>query len=190
MHQNNLMMQEEFDSLLSLFSSNREEAGAKYEEIRQGLMRYFFIKGCAEPETLADETISRASEKFATLKTDQNFQHQKYFYAVAAKVFLEYLKKEKKAKDYLARNRSAKPRDFAEDTENNEKKHFCLEKCLTEISVEEKELVIEYFSKDGGESILHRRKLAKRLDLRIEALHVRIFRLKKILRSCVEKCLN
>ena len=190
MPQDNLLMQEDFETLLSLLASNREEAGAKYEELRKGLMRYFYLKGSSEPETLADETITRASAKISKLITDQNFQLQRYFYAIAVKVFLEYLKKEKKTKVYYSEGRQYNHWQNLDESEYDESKYACLEKCLTKISADEKELVIGYFSKKGGESIAHRRKMAKRFNLKVENLHVRIFRLKKVLRNCVEKCMN
>ncbi len=42
-----VLTQEDFDALLKWFSPNREEAGGKYEKIREGLIRYFHSRGFA-----------------------------------------------------------------------------------------------------------------------------------------------
>jgi len=45
---------EQFDSLLSWLSDDRELAGTKYETIRTGLVRVFVSKGFNDAEDLAD----------------------------------------------------------------------------------------------------------------------------------------
>ena len=59
--------QKQFDALLAIFSQDREEAGQKYEHIRHGLIRYFDVKGCNDPQGLADETINRGAVKLSCL---------------------------------------------------------------------------------------------------------------------------
>lgn len=189
MTKNNVLTKEDFDVLLMWFSPNREDAGAKYEEIRNGLIRFFYFKGCSEAENLADETINRVARKFSTFDTNNSNKHITYFYGFASKIYLEYRNKvEKKSVEFEQnvnyQDEKAEPfDDFAEN------RHECLEACLTKLSPEDRRLAIQYFCKEKSAKIEHRRELAKELSLTTGALHVKVHRLKGTLRNCVEKCL-
>lgn len=190
MPKNNLLTKEDFEALLLWFSPDREEAGAKYEEIRNGLIRYFYYKGCAEAESLADETINRVAKKFSDFDIDNNHKHITYFYGFAANIYFEYRKNIEKKEVQFEQNIRYKTVNDDFSDEIKETKHRCLDECLQKLAPEEKNLAIQYFCKDKGEKIEHRRKLAEQLSLRMSALHVKIHRLKTVLRNCVENCLN
>src|SRR5689334_9508444 len=81
--------QEDFDNLLAWFSNDADEGGKKYEEVRAGLIKYFYYRGCPESESLADETINRVATKLANFTFDGNFKLITYFYSFASKIFLE-----------------------------------------------------------------------------------------------------
>ena len=89
MNNNSTLEQEDFDQLLRWLSTDREEAGKKYELVREGLIRFFRYKGCHDSESLADETINRVASKVSTLDTTQNFKTITYFYGFAANILLE-----------------------------------------------------------------------------------------------------
>ncbi|HEY0083559.1 MAG TPA: hypothetical protein VGB61_12265, partial [Pyrinomonadaceae bacterium] len=57
------LTQEGFERLLTWLSPDREQAGKKYEEIRQSLIKIFVWRGVHEAEDLADETITRVTWK-------------------------------------------------------------------------------------------------------------------------------
>ena len=63
--------QKDFEGLLDWLAPDREEAGKKYEEIRDGLIRFFRFKGCNDPEFLADETINRVASKILTFMVNR-----------------------------------------------------------------------------------------------------------------------
>ena len=46
----------QLQALLGRLHGDREEAGARYEELRRRLIRYFRWERAGEPEDLADET--------------------------------------------------------------------------------------------------------------------------------------
>ena len=52
-----------FDGLLALLGSDRDQAAARYLEIRRNLVRLFEWRGCSTPEEYADETINRCARK-------------------------------------------------------------------------------------------------------------------------------
>ncbi len=83
---------EAFNQLLDWLGPDRETAGKSYEEIRRRLIKIFTVRGCHIPEELADETFNRVGKKVAELAADYVGDPSLYFFGVAHKVFLEYLK--------------------------------------------------------------------------------------------------
>lgn len=190
MTKNNVLTKEDFDALLMWFSPNRETAGVKYEEIRSGLIRFFYFKGCSEAESLADETINRVAQKFSTFDTNNSHKHITYFYGFASKIYLEYRNKIEKKKVEFEQNLHSKSEMMENCDDIAERKDKCLEECLSTLSVEERGLVIQYFAKEKSEKFDHRRKLAEKMNLNMGTLHVKIHRLKGVLRTCIGKCLE
>lgn len=145
------LTQEDFDALLGWLSDNREEAGVLYEKIRAGLIRFFRFRGCADPPTLADETINRVALKVKTFDSSKNVQTITYFYGFAANVFLEYSRTIKKrevswdSQDF-SEERKLQAADDAPNTECD-----CLENCLKKLPREESALIVEYYGKEKSE---------------------------------------
>ncbi|CAN5123071.1 hypothetical protein BH20ACI1_BH20ACI1_07680 [soil metagenome] len=177
-----------FNDLLEWFSKNREEAGEKYEEIRNGLIRFFYFKGCADAENLADEAINRVASKLSVLVLSENPEPINVFYGFASKIYLEYFNSLKKQEVEFNADLHTSIELEEPLTESDNVNHECLEKCLTKLSDEERDLIIEYYSFEKDEKIEHRRKLAEKLKMKTSALQVKVYRLRKILRKCIEKC--
>jgi hypothetical protein len=66
----------------------------------------------------------------------------------------------------------------------------CLEDCLRALSVDAREMVLEYYRDEKRERIDRRKALAERLGLRREALANRAQRLRDKLEQCVSGCLR
>ncbi len=184
------LTQEDFDALLGWLSANREEAGKQYEKIREGLIRFFRFRGCADPQALADETINRVAVKASTFNCSKNVRTITYFYGFASKIYLEYLRTMKSGEvqletDYLPASRNFVVMDDSSVTECD-----CLENCLTKLSREESSLVIQYYGREKSEKFESRRKLAEGMNLKMPALHTRVFRIRSVLRECIEECLR
>lgn len=180
---------EEFDALLGWLSADRDEAGVLYEKIREGLIRYFRFRGCADPPLFADETINRVASKLPTPDPAQNFNTITYFYGFAAKVFFEYSRAAAQEVSLDSNNfyneKTFQTTDAPTDTGSD-----CLENCLAQLTPEESELVLRYYEKDKSEKSAARRVIAAKMNLKMPALHIRVFRIKNILRDCIEKCLK
>ena len=184
------LTQEEFDSLLGWLAADRDEAGVLYEKIREGLIRFFRFRGCDDALTLTDETINRVAHKVSEFDSAKNVKTSSYFYGFASNVFFEYSRTNKKRVISLDAGEFESARNFraAEDAPDTE--CDCLEDCLTKLSREESALVVQYYGKDKSEKFERRRKLAESLNLKMPALHTKVFRLRNTLRECVEKCLE
>lgn len=176
----------EFDALLRFFSDDREEAGERYENIRRGLIRFFEFKGCSDALSLADETINRVAAKIEGFDSSRETKPESYFYGFAANILREY-------------KRSAVKETALEDTHYTEIGHpgangdketelACLDKCLEKLRDGDKKLIAEYYAYERQEKLVHRQEMAERIGCEPGALYTRVFRIKKALRNCVEKC--
>ncbi|HEY7546699.1 MAG TPA: hypothetical protein VID27_17540, partial [Blastocatellia bacterium] len=86
------LTREALDLLLAELDRDRERAGAKYEEIRGKLIKFFTWRGCASPEVCTDDTIDRVARKI--VQGAQLFAKDPYlyFHGVALNVLREYWK--------------------------------------------------------------------------------------------------
>jgi DNA-directed RNA polymerase specialized sigma24 family protein len=183
MNNKNVITQTDFDTLLTWLDSDRENAGAMYEKIRQGLINFFYFKGCSDGENLADETINRVINKIATLDLSTGYKPITVFYGFASNVFYEELKKKHREVSIET--------DIALNAEvYNQTKFDCLEKCLRKLSKEDSELAVQYYQKSKKVKTEYRRKLAENIGLSVPAMQVKLFRIRKILRNCIEKCVE
>ena len=182
------LIPENFNDLLKWFSANRETAGEKYEEIRNGLIRYFYFKGCDDAENLADEAINRVASKLPVLDLSNNTKPINLFYGFASKIYLEQLKQLKTQTIEFNPDVHAPVVNEIQTLVTGNKKQECLEECLAKLSDEDRDLIVGYYSFEKAEKIEFRRKLAERLKLESNAIHVKIHRLRKSLRKCIEKC--
>ena len=180
MNKNWVLSQECFDALLDWLDSDREQAGIKYEEVRRRLIKIFTGRGCAEAEDLADETINRVSSKLDDIEKEFTGDRARYFYGVANKVHLEYL-----------RRKLPQPPPVPPDDSNLiEQSYSCLEKCIDRLTPENRELLLEYYKAEGRAKIEQRKLLADRLGIAPNALRIRAFRIRAELQECVEDCIE
>lgn len=175
-----VLTQESFDALLAWLDPQREQAGRKYEEIRLRLIKIFTCRGCCEPEDFADETINRVSKKLKEIESDYSGDPAPYFYGVANKVHLEYLR----------RRPVQPPPPRLEDTEDIELEYECLERCIQKLTPNNRQLVLQYYQEEKRAKIDQRRQLAEQLGIALNALRIRAYRIRASLQECVQTCLN
>jgi DNA-directed RNA polymerase specialized sigma24 family protein len=173
--------QQDFDFLLAWLDSDRDAAGLLYEKIHKGLINFFYFRGCSDGENLADETINRVIHKITTLDLSNDNKPITIFYGFAANVLLEELKK-KHYETNLDDNFSSK------DEVYDQTKFDCLDICLLKLSNDDRDLAIKYYLKSKSDKFEHRRNLAKALEINLTTLHVKLFRIRKNLRKCIEEC--
>jgi len=186
-----VLTQDAFDALLAWLNQDREQAGAKYEAIRTRLMKIFIARGCLEAESLADETINRVTAKVAGISGSYVGDPALYFYAVAQKVHLEYLRKAHSEQNPVPIESVARmltrPVAWADDSESV---YRCLERCLERQSAENRDLVVRYYLQEKQAKIDHRKLLATELGIAVNALRIRAHRIRLALRECVRDCLD
>ena len=180
MKKNWVLTQDAFDALLEWLDPNRDVAGRKYELIRDRLIKIFSCRGCGEPEDLADETINRVTSKLPSVETNFVGDPSRYFYGVANKVHLEYRR----------RKPAPEPPPSAGYDESIETEFECLERCMEKLTAETRTLVIEYYQDERQAKIDHRKALAEKLGIAINALRIRACRIRASLEKCVTNCVQ
>lgn len=177
---------EAFAQLLKWLAPEPERAGEKYEQIRRGLIKIFRCRGSAIAEDLADETINRVAGKVGEIAGSYVGEPASYFYAVADKIYLEYL-----------RTASAQlrplPAEVVEKKHSNEEmelKYECLEECLGRLPAHSREIIHVYYGHDqaGREKIARRKELAKQLGIGTSILWLKAHRIRQNLKKCVSQC--
>ena len=180
MNKNWDMSPESFEALLCWLDPDRERAGLKYEQIRSGLINFFTGRGHCEAEDLADETINRVISRLHVVGAQVTGERSRYFFGVARKVQLEYLRR----KIPQARQ------DSHTDSTQVELEYRCLDKCMDKLSPENRELVLRYYQADGREKIEQRKLLAEELGIAPNALRIRAYRIRAALQKCLEQCVE
>jgi len=187
-----VLTQDAFDTLLGWLDPERERAGTKYEAIRTRLIKIFTCRSCPEAELLADETINRVTSKVEEISPGYVGDPSLYFYAVAQKVHLEYIRKVHTQQSPIsvetADNLLSKPP--VSPVEDFEPEYRCLELCLERLPQENRQLVERYYQQEKQAKIDHRKLLATELGIALNALRIRAHRIRLGLRQCVRDCLE
>lgn len=180
------LTEEAFDRFLHCLDEDRDRAGEKYEDIRGGLVRFFEWRGCSFSEDRADETINRVAKK---LGLGEEFRDiYTYVYGVARLVRLEALRessRERTALEALPHNQI--PHEESEDLQTALE---CLKRCLERLSPENREMIEGYYQGEKSAKIEHRKRLAEKLALPLNALRIRACRIREKLQVCVGSCVD
>jgi len=185
-----VITQEAFDGLLGWLDNNREQAALKYEKIRTRLIKIFTCRGCGEADDLADETINRVTAKVAMIATSYSGDPALYFYGVAQKVLLEYMRGPQANVQPLEPDSQSKSQGPREPDDQIEDEYACLEICIKQLPQVKSHLVLEYYRDDKHGKIERRKNLAAELGIALNALRIRAHRIRLQLHDCVQHCLE
>jgi DNA-directed RNA polymerase specialized sigma24 family protein len=174
------MTEEEFSKFLEWLHPNRDRAAEMYEKIRRRLIKIFICRGCTIPEDLTDDTINRVVRKVQEIADNYVGERIPYFIAVAYKVHLEYLRKKPLPQALPVQEFSSRAEEEFE----------CLEECMEHLPSRSKQIVLEYYQEEKHEKIIHRKKLADRLGIPLNALRIKACRIRAKLEMCVVTCLR
>jgi RNA polymerase sigma factor (sigma-70 family) len=181
----------DFNDLLAWLHPDRETAAGLYEEVRRNLIQLFARNGCHDPEGMADETIARVTDKVLRLAETFEGQPALFFYGVAKKQLLEYAR-QRNVPLAPQHEPSTLPTQHEEQErdDSDERLHDCFEQCLSRLKPEERELMLRYYEGTGQAKIDSRKQLAEERGIGLNALRVRVLRIRAGLRARIEKCLG
>ncbi len=184
-----------FDTLLAQLGPDRESAARTYLELRRALFIFFATRGATNPDEMADETINRVARRLSEGERITTENPSGYFYGVARNIWRESLAKGNilipLADDDAGVKVQATPYDLlvgARERTASEARLECLEKCLSLLATEERELIVSYYQFSGGEKIENRKRLAADLGLSSNTLRQKVARLRSRLAECVIRC--
>jgi DNA-directed RNA polymerase specialized sigma24 family protein len=177
---------ESLDALLRCLDPDRARAGAAYGSLRERLARYFEWRGCELADVLADEVLDRVGRRLAAGIDLQADDPRQYIYGVARLVMLEALKAQRKRRAALEdlRHITAEAADGPRDAEEQDRR---LLRCLNALDDGQRSLVLRYYACDGRTLIRAREQLAADLGMPLNALRIRVFRLRERLAECLAR---
>ena len=190
------LTREAFDKLLDTLDADRQAAAEKYERIRQRLTNFFEYRGCSLPEDYADITINCAAKKLDEGSQIYSSDPLSFFLGIARNILLEYWEQApKRASSLDDLSDIEHPRVDAidtiqreEDLRRSEAELECLEECLKQTGLQNRELILDYYVGEKGQKIRNRKRLAADLNIAPTALRLRAFRLRAKLEGCVKNC--
>jgi DNA-directed RNA polymerase specialized sigma24 family protein len=180
-----------FARLLRWLDDGTDSGGETYLEMRRRLVAYFDRRNRPAADVLADETFDRISR---TLESSSIATRPpaRYCYVIARFVLLEDIRREGRSVPFD----EARPTgsiEFARsgsepDAVLRDRCLQCLDRCLLKLKPEQRELVIEYYRDAKRERIDRRRELANRMGITMNALGIRLCRIRSSLEACVGAC--
>jgi DNA-directed RNA polymerase specialized sigma24 family protein len=174
--------QEKFLNFLKWLSPHDDSAGEEYERLRFRLCTFFSQRHCRFSDELADETINRVILKSSEERIENKLA---YCYGVAKNVYRESLRKERNHLDIDEVSIAAKEPP-AEQSFSRE----CLDKCLAELPLESRNLILDYFSEVKLAKIELHRRISESFEMTQTALRMRVMRIKQKLKICVVECMS
>ena len=184
---------EVFHRLLEWLDEGADSDGQRYLEMRQRLVAYFDRKNCLTPDDLADETLNRVARRLEEEGGIESESPAKYCYIVARFVFMESLRgAEKKSvplDDKLVQSNSSSFVQSAPEHERETKEVMIdsLERCMGELDLVNRDVIVRYYFGEERVKIENRRGLASSLGITLNALAIRACRIRDKLEACVRK---
>jgi hypothetical protein len=180
-----------FTRLLRWLDDGADSRGERYLEIRRRLVAYFDRRNRPAPDLLADETLDRISRTLEESGRIKVTPPARYCYVVARFVLLEDIRRGDRHVPYdetrpiVQHVRSA---GAAAAEEAARRSIDCLGRCLATLKPADRELIVEYYRDAKRQRIDRRRELATRLGITMNALSIRVWRLRASLEACVAAC--
>lgn len=173
-----------FERLLSALASDRVAAGAEYERLRFRLIKFFSWEGAADPEDLADETLTRAALKLEEGEPIRSIGS--YVSAIARFVLNEASRQAMREERRLVDLQWTAP----ENNRQSERSAACLDRCLECLPERSRSLILRYYQDQGATRIRDRQRLASEFGVSLNSLRNRALRIREKLEQCLSDCLQ
>lgn len=170
-----------FAGLLAALHPDRDQAALRYEELHERLVRIFIWERAIDPETLADEALTRLARRLAEGEPIQNIPA--FLNGIARNLL-----KEEANRRHLRQPLPDLP--APPPNPNVERHHLALEHCMAGWEPDKRELLLAYYQGDHAARIRNRQELAARLGIDLNALRNRALRLRERLEICIRKQLD
>jgi len=179
--------QQSFEKLLAVFNPESDEAGKIYVNVRLKLLRLFERNGVTDAERYVDVTLDRVMRRLDEGEIIANIMA--FIYTVASYVRMEAWNEEKQQRiaesEIMKMTTHVQPQPVVESP-----RQLCLDQCREKLPVETQKLIHDYYSEEGSAKIRLRKQLAKGLGIEMNALRIRVHRIRLDLETCVKTCVS
>jgi DNA-directed RNA polymerase specialized sigma24 family protein len=169
----------DYDNFFGLLEPGAPSVEASFRLCRLKLVKFFAWRRVTDPSNLADETIVRLLRRVAKGQVISSPKPYNYVYGIADKVFREHCRDRKK--DELVSTATAGyriPHFFSSESPNE-----CQQSCLKQLTANSRELLERYYlDHENREAIAGEHKMS------INALRLKIYRIKQAFLRCCEEC--
>jgi DNA-directed RNA polymerase specialized sigma24 family protein len=176
------MTRNALDGLLGWLDADQAAAAKKYEQTRHALIKFFETRGCHTAEEQADQTIDRVARRVAEGVELTVNEPVAYFYGVARHVLQEYHRRPHSSSEAALH--------VPDDAEARHRRYDCMGRCLDELPLESRALLVAYCSVNKRDKEQVRRSLADKLGVSLNTLRIRVHRLREHLGRCVRGCME
>jgi DNA-directed RNA polymerase specialized sigma24 family protein len=180
-----------FTRLLDWLDNGVDSHGERYVEMRRRLTAYFDRRNRPLADELADETLNRIGR---TLQRDGVITvtpQERYCYVVAKFVLLEDVRREQRhvredmslpsdPESWKGHRTSLTPNDTAA---YSEARLAGLDRCLDSLEPDVRTIILDYYRDAGRERIARRREMARALGITMNALGIRVCRIRAALEA-------
>ena len=185
--------QHEFSRLLAWLDDGVDSQGETYLEMRRRLVSYFDRRNRRFADDLADETLNRIGRTLQKCGVIEITPPARYCYIVARFVLLEDIRRERQHipvdEGRMPALHAAAPAGASDEgSAKRQQRLDCLDRCLVRLKPDHRELVVEYYRDAKRQRIDRRRELAARLGITMNALGIRLCRIRSGLETCVGAC--
>jgi DNA-directed RNA polymerase specialized sigma24 family protein len=178
------LTEEAFAKFLACLDPDPARAGEKYEALREALVKFLDWRGALFPDELVDETFNRVTRKLEEGETISDLPT--YCHGVARLVFLQ-------SREYPG-NKRVEIEELSmvaiPEPDVTDARREYLEHCLRRLPAENRELIIEYYRKEGRQKVDHRVAMAERIGIPPSALRSRVQRIRDKLERCIMRRLK
>lgn len=178
---------ESLEALLVFLDPDRHQAGLQYETIRRRLVRLFEWRGFGNAEDLTDETFNRVARRIQEGTEVRSTDPYGYFCGVAHLLSKEVARRAARERAALERE-EWQPVAFVEEEPDADDRLACLRHCLQRLPNDQRNLVLRYHQEN--DHIRSRQMLSQELGIPMNALRIRVHRVRRKLEDCVEQCLR
>lgn len=179
---------EDFNLFLRWLDQDMDKAARRYEDMRRNLITILTRRGCHRAEELADETFNRVMRRLPEMIDTYVGEPYRYIVVVARNLHLEYVKEIERQEPLPEHDHTTLS---AEQSDNSkEEEASCLDKCLKQLSSQQRKLVVDYYLGDKRAKIDHRKTMADEMGIGLNALRIRAHRIRATLEECLKQCLR
>jgi DNA-directed RNA polymerase specialized sigma24 family protein len=175
---------EAWHRLLAALDPDPRRAASRYQALRGRLIRLFQNRGLGAVDDLADETLDRVARRMGDGLAPRDVAH--YAAGVARLVALEAARGAQRFEHYSSGLIRPPPPD--DDAPQQEDRRACLDRCLGELPSDARTLLLRYQEGQRSGRISQRRALAEGLGIPINALRIRVHRLRQRVEACLARC--